>query len=175
MDFGVEQDAHASVSGEGLLLKTFELKDEVEQTFKFNTWIDKGHLPYFTFVNGSSKPITQVRTLIRRRKLNPGADKEPYVGPGVRISQLRIEGPFHGQWPPESFRTTYDANEIPDLSNETVREALVLRFAERAFRRSVTKQEVSPFISFLNQQHAATNEWHEFIVKTFAAMMASVT
>ena len=68
MGFGVEQDVLESVSVKGKVLKTFELTDEIDQTFTFDTWIDKGYFPYFSFVNGSSKPITQVRSNIRGRE-----------------------------------------------------------------------------------------------------------
>lgn len=174
MGFGIEQNSRASVSTTGVRLKTLELKDNVEQTFTFDTWIDKGHFPYFSFVNGSSKPITQVRSNIRRRKLKPSAMHEPYVGPGIKISQLTIEGPFHDEWPPESIRTTYDAKEMPDLAHADDRAQLVLRFARRTFRRSVEAEEVSPYLNFLDAQYATNRDWHESIIKTFAAMMASV-
>lgn len=174
MGFGIAQDATESVSGEGILLRTFDLQDDVGQTFEFDTWIDKGHFPFLSFVNGSSKPITQIRSNVRRRKLKPSAMKEPYVGPGIRVSELTIEGPFYDQWPPESIRTTYDANEIPDLANATARRQLVKRFATRAFRRTVTDAEIAPYIAFLETKHTANGDWHESVIKTFAAMMASV-
>jgi len=174
MGFGVAQDATESVSDEGQLLKSFELNDDVEQTFQFDTWIDKGHFPYFSFVNGSGKPITQVRSNIRRRKLKPSAMKELYRGPGIKITRFEIEGPFHDQWPPASFRTTYDSNAIPNFSNKVARQELVQRFATRAFRRPVTDEQIAGYLTYLNTQYSINADWHESIVKTFAAMMASI-
>ena len=174
MGFGVAPDDRESLSNKGVLQKTFALKDNVEQTFEFDAWIDKGHFPYFTFVNGSSKPITQIRSNIRRRKLKPSVAKEPYVGPGVRISRWTIKGPFYDQWPPPSVRTTFDADTIPDFANSDARKQLVLRFARRAFRRNVTAEEIAPYLSYLDKQYAVRRNWHESILKTFAAMMASI-
>lgn len=174
MGFGIAPDDLESVSNSGRLIKTFDLKDDVDQTFQFDTWIDKGHFPYFSFVNGSSKPITQVRAGIRRKQLKASAMNEPYAGPGIRISQFKIKGPFHDKWPPESIRTTYDSDKVPDLTNTTAREQLVLRFATRAFRRRVTVEELAPYFNFLNQQYARNRDWHDSIIRTFAAMMASV-
>lgn len=174
MGFGVKQDVAASVSSKSKLLKTFELKDDVDQTFQFDVWIDKDHFPYFSFVNGSSKPITQVRSNIRRRKIAPSAMREPYRGPGVRISMFQIEGPFVDEWPAASIRTTYDSDEIPNLAVAAAREEVVLRFANRAFRRSVSKAEIAPYLAYLNQQHMGGASWHDAIIKTFAAMMSSV-
>ncbi len=174
MGFGVQQDAAASVSGTAHLLKTFELKDNVEQTFTFDTWIDKDHFPYFSFVNGSSKPITQVRAGIRQRKLKPSEAKKPYRGPGIRISAFRIEGPFIDEWPPASIRTTYDTDKIPDFADAAARRDLVLRFAKRAFRRRVTEKEVAPYVAFMEKQRRGGASWHEATIRTFAAMMSSV-
>ena len=174
MGFGVKQDGAESVSSDAHLQKTFELKDEVDQTFTFDVWIDKGYFPYFSFVNGPGKPITQVRSGIRRRQLPKSAMQQPYMGPGVRVSAFKIKGPFYDQWPPESILTTYAAAKIPDLANAAERETAVTRFAARAFRRPVTKEELAPYFRYLDKQHAETKDWHESVIRTFAAMMGSV-
>lgn len=173
MGFGVAQDATESVSGDGKLLKTFDLQDDIEQTFQFDTWIDKDHFPYLSFVNGSSKPITLIRSNIRRRKLKPIAMKELYRGPGIKISKFEIEGPFFDQWPPESYVKTYASTTIPDLEDKSERERLVGRFATRAFRRPVTRPEMVPYFDFLNSSHTASDDWQEAVIKTFTAMMSS--
>ncbi len=174
LGLGIVPNEQENLSGKGIVQQTFELKDQVEQAFELDLWIDKGHFPYLSFVNGSTKPITQIRSNIRRRNLPESAMAEPFVGPGIRISQFRIEGPFHDEWPPESFRTTYDAEEVPDIANQGARRELVHRFATRAFRRPVTKTEIAPYLKYLDQQHAATDDWHESLIRTFAAMMASL-
>lgn len=174
MGFGVKQDSAASVSARAQLLRTFELQDNVEQTFQFDAWIDKGHFPYFSFVNGSSKPITQVRSNIRRRKIDPSAMTKPYRGPGIRISAFRVEGPFLDEWPPTSIRTTFNSDEIPDLTDPADRKEVIARFARRAFRRNVSEEEVAPYIDYLNRQHVSGASWHDATIRTFAAMMSSV-
>lgn len=174
MGFGVQQDAAASVSGKARLVKTFELKDEVDQTFTFDAWIDKDYFPFFSFVNGSSKPITQVRSNIRRRKIDRSEMQKPYRGPGIRIRSFRVEGPFIDQWPPASIRTTYDTDDIPKLADPATRQDVVVRFATRAFRRDVTKEEVAAYLAFLDRQRDGRASWHEATIRAFAAMMSSV-
>lgn len=179
MGFGVEQDALESVSGKSTVLKTFELQDDVDQTFTFDTWVDRGYFPYFSFVNGPGKPITQVRAGVRRRQIDPAAMKKPYHGPGFRVSEFKIEGPFIDEWPPVSMRTTFGADEIPNLADASIREAVVLQFAKRAFRRDVSKDEITPYLQYLNEQHVdeqqtATKGWHSAIIKTLTAMLSSV-
>lgn len=174
MGLGVQQDAAASVSTKPVVLKTFELQDDVDRTYSVDVWIDKGHFPYLSFVNGSSKPITQLRSNIRRRKIDPSAMKKPYRGPGIRISKLQVTGPLIDQWPPPSIRTTYDSNEIPNLADPKIRQRTVLRFAKRAFRRNVTEGEIQNYFTFLEKHQANGSSWHEATIKTFAAMMSSV-
>lgn len=173
LGLGILADESVSVSGDGKIQQTFNLKDDAPQTFQLDTWIDKGHFPYLYFVNGTNKPITQIRSGIRRGTLKPSAIDEPYVGPGIQITQYKIEGPFHDTWPPQSIRTTYDADKIPDLANPIARQQLILRFATRAFRRHVTPEETAPYLNFLNTQYDASGNWRDAIIKTFTAMMSS--
>lgn len=174
LGFGVAPDGPAGVAGDPRLLKTFDLKDDVDQTFRIETWIDKDHYPYFSFVNGSGKPITQVRSGIRRRQLDGSAANRPYAGPGIRINRFEIEGPLYDEWPPQSVRTTLDMDEIPDLSSAATREQVVQRFARRAFRRTVEPEVIAPYLAYLDRQFAATGDRRESLVRTFAAMMGSV-
>ncbi|MDA7920639.1 DUF1592 domain-containing protein [Verrucomicrobiales bacterium] len=170
---GVLQETAASVTSQGTLLHSVDLKDHEEQTFTFDVWIDKDHYPYLSFVNGSGKPITQVRSNIRRRKIPKSAAKQPFFGPAIRVTEYKIEGPFNEDWPPKTFRTTYDSEEIPDFENADERQQLIQRFANRAFRRTVPVEVVSPYLQYLNEQYFATKSWHESFIRTFAAMMAS--
>ncbi len=173
MGVGILSESTESVANKGTLLHTVDLKDHEEQTFTFDVWIDKDHYPYLSFVNGSDKPITQVRSNIRRRKIPATAMNEPFVGPAIRVTEYRIEGPFNEQWPPATFRATYDSETIPDLEDADVRKQLLQRFANRAFRRVVSQEEINPYLEYLNQQHQATKSWHEATIRTFTAMMAS--
>ncbi|NNJ25113.1 DUF1592 domain-containing protein [Alienimonas chondri] len=174
LGFGVAPDDPASVSGGGRLLKTFDLQDDAKRTVQFDVWIDKDHIPYFSFVNGPGKPITQIRAGIRRGTVPKSAMKPPYRFPGVRLTEFTIEGPFYDQWPPVSLQTTYDSEEIPDLSVADERRAAVQRFAARTFRRDVTSEELRPYFAYLNRRRAAGDDWREAVIKTFAAMTASL-
>ena len=174
LGFGILQDGVEGLSASGKLLKTFELKDNEDQTFTFDTWIEKGHFPYINFENGHGKPIIQVRALIRRKKLPAAAAKEPFHGPGIKLNQFKIEGPFYDQWPPASFRAIYGSDTIPKLADPAARSALVQHFARRAFRRPVQLAEIQPYLTFFEAKHTAGNEWHEALIDTLAAMMTSV-
>ena len=173
MSFGVGPIAGRSVDATNLLLKRVDLKDDVNQTFQFEAWIDEGYRPYVSFVNGSGKPITQIRSAVRRRKLPASAMKEDYKGPGIKVSQFKIEGPLHDEWPARSIRTTLDADTVPNITNKTERSKLLARFATRAFRRPVNQADIAPYEKHLDKQFAETGDWRESVIRTFASMMAS--
>jgi mono/diheme cytochrome c family protein len=173
MGFGVKADDSESVSAVGKLLRTFELQDDQDQTFEFETWIDKDHFPFFSFLNGSVKPAAMMRGLVRRKKLKESEATKHYVGPGIRISCFRVEGPFFDEWPAASIKTTLGTREMPDLKSPGTRQGLVQSFAERAFRHPVTPLEIEPYLRYLDKQRAITKNERESLIQTFAAMMTS--
>lgn len=174
LGMGVVGNTTQSISDGSEVLQTFELQDNVEQTFQYDIWIDKDYAPFLSFVNGSGKPITQIRANIRRKKIPATAMKQPYRGPGIRVTKFRIEGPFHEQWPPESFRTTYGMETVPNFRSPAVRKQLIRRFAGQAFRRPVTEKELTAYFGYLDQQLAKNSDGREALIKTFAAMMSSI-
>jgi mono/diheme cytochrome c family protein len=88
-----------------------------------------------------------------------GADN--YKGPGLVVQWVEIEGPLLDSWPPPSHRQIFgDLKQVPapDADNPNRREVVsdqplvdaerILRdFARRAFRRSVTDEDITPFLA----------------------------
>ena len=84
-----------------------------------------------------------------------GADK--YKGPGLAIQWVEIEGPLHETWPPLSHRrlfgelkqapapTPEDKGRLEVISKQPMADAetLLRDFLKRAFRRSVSDEELS--------------------------------
>jgi hypothetical protein len=173
MGFGIKAGDVESVSSAGKVLRTFELKDNENQTFEFETWIDKDHFPYFSMANGPAKPVTQLRAADRHKRITEDELKKPYAGPGIRITRYQVVGPLFDEWPPASIKTTLGVKEMPDLSSPITRERVVSHFATQAFRRPVTSEELQPYLAYLDKQQAATQDGRESIIKTFAAMMTS--
>lgn len=88
-----------------------------------------------------------------------GADK--YTGPGLVVQWVDIEGPLLESWPPPSHRAIFgdlkqavipgpnDPKRLEVVSPQPMADAeRILRdFARRAFRRSVTDEEIKPFLT----------------------------
>lgn len=62
-----------------------------------------------------------------------------YKGPRVRVFEIELEGPIHEQWPPQSHRALFGDHD-PTLKNAPT---ILKRFADRAFRRPATDEELS--------------------------------
>ncbi len=83
---------------------------------------------------------------------------ENYTGPGLLIQHVDVEGPIIESWPPESHKRLFgDLKLVRQSNNEDRREvvsespsedarAILNRFAKRAFRRSITEQEIQPYV-----------------------------
>lgn len=88
-----------------------------------------------------------------------GADK--YTGPGLVIQWVDIEGPLMTSWPPPSHKQIFgDLKQAPMprpgdpqrrevVSDRPLEDAqrILLRFARRAFRRSVTDADIEPYLN----------------------------
>ena len=88
---------------------------------------------------------------------------EKWEGPGLAIQYVEIEGPLNDAWPPESHRRlfgeleqkTFGAYNFRDrvevVSEQPIVDAerILKDFTRRAFRRSVTDDDVEPFLGIV--------------------------
>jgi hypothetical protein len=84
---------------------------------------------------------------------------ENYKGPGLNVQWVEIEGPLYDSWPPPSHRalfgdlprapTANDRNRVEVVSQDPLADAerLLRRFLRRAYRRSVTDEDVKPVLA----------------------------
>jgi mono/diheme cytochrome c family protein len=86
---------------------------------------------------------------------------QSYKGPGMNLQWVEIEGPLHDSWPPPSHRRIFgDLAQVraplPDapkrvevVSKEPLADAerILRTFMRRAFRRTVTDEDVKPFLA----------------------------
>ena len=90
-----------------------------------------------------------------------GADK--WDGPGLAVQWVEIEGPLNDIWPPESHRRIFgdlpqakssdnygDRFEVVSTDPLADAERIIRNFARRAFRRSVTDDDIKPFVALVD-------------------------
>lgn len=86
---------------------------------------------------------------------------ENYKGPGLVVQWVDIEGPLLDSWPPASHRQIFgdlkqeraplpdapDRQEVVSQEPAADAERILRTFARRAFRRSVTDEDIKPFLA----------------------------
>lgn len=95
-----------------------------------------------------------------------GADR--YEGPGLAVHGIEVEGPLHPSWPPESHRRLLGnlsqtkapryhqprRVEVVSKNPEADAERILRAFARRAFRRTVSDDDIRPFLELVRARLA---------------------
>jgi mono/diheme cytochrome c family protein len=112
-----------------------------------------------------------VDTEVSPRDLQRMGGVENYKGPGLTVQWIEMEGPLGDNWPPPSYRLLFgELPQAPAPDNPNRREAvsqqplpdaeaILRRFTRRAFRRSVTDEDIKPF---LDRVRAKLDEGYSF-------------
>jgi hypothetical protein len=114
-----------------------------------------------------------------------GADA--YDGPGLVIDWVEAEGPINETWPPESHRRIFgdlpqtkapvfnQSDRVEVSSNDPHADAgrILHAFARRAFRRTVSDADVSPFLALVDAKLAERRSFEQAMRAGLAAIMTS--
>ncbi|MCC6511139.1 MAG: DUF1592 domain-containing protein, partial [Pirellulaceae bacterium] len=100
-----------------------------------------------------------VDTENKPRDLTRLGGSKDYQGPGLVVQWVEMEGPLGDQWPPASHRLLFgelplapspdhpDRREVVSEQPLTDAETILRKFARRAFRRSVTDEDIRPILA----------------------------
>ncbi|MGC6423757.1 MAG: DUF1592 domain-containing protein [Lentimonas sp.] len=187
-----------SASQGRVFLEAFDLADNTRgDVYEATTWMPEGSIPFVHWMNGYRNtkqlvdavrkryhPETDVLTRqevdylkAQGKKVPKDAMKPPrkylsevYEGPRVRVFDMEIEGPFYDEWPPKSHQMIVgDA-----ISPRMVRiPEMIVRFASRAFRQTVTQAEVQHYIDFIDKKIAYGASREEAIKLGLTAILVS--
>ena len=136
----------------------FDAPSLLPQTHEITAWLDKGAL-----VNIDAETIREWNhhTIVT------------YVGPGVAVDSLEVEGPLAAAWPPESHRRLYgDLPEAPAHPEQEARR-LLAAFLPRAFRRPVPDAEVESFVGIVRSGLAAHVPFRIALRQAYATALCS--
>ncbi len=115
-----------------------------------------------------------------------GADK--YEGAGLAVEWVEVEGPLHETWPPESHRRIFGEleqakgppnNNVSDpvqvVSNNPLPDAerILRKFARRAFRRTVTDEDMQPLMALVEAKLADKYTFEQAVRVGLKAVMVS--
>jgi mono/diheme cytochrome c family protein len=108
-----------------------------------------------------------------------------YKGPGLAVQWVEVEGPLLDSWPPPSHKRLFgdlplapaaeDKNRFEVVSPNPAPDAeRILRdFARRAFRRTVTDEDVRPFIARVKSKLAAGYSFEQALRVGLKAVLVS--
>lgn len=114
-----------------------------------------------------------------------GADQ--FDGPGLTIDWIEVEGPLNEVWPPVSHRLIFGdlPQELAPMENQPARvevvssdplvdaERLLRHFCRRAFRKSVSVNEVAPFVQLVNSKLNEGRSFEQAMRVGLTAVMVS--
>jgi len=117
------------------LLGTLDAPSLAPRTHTLDVWLNAGEQLLFTAAS-----IPPVRVYER-----PGR-AAAYVGPGIALDHLDIEGPLHDSWPPTGHQLLYGTSMRPDVKQ------VLAAFLTRAFRRPATAAEIASYTALVQRR-----------------------
>lgn len=160
--------------------------DGKKRTFSFETWIDHTWSTWVGWENGPWFRHNAFHVLLEQwypdenekieRKNNKGFKKEVaealfrrgYQGPTVRVHKYTVE-PLPTPWPPESHVALYGSGD-PENTDLLKR---YRAFAERAYRRPVSAEEIEPFLALTRQLEENGNSRMDAMKGAYCAILCS--
>jgi mono/diheme cytochrome c family protein len=114
-----------------------------------------------------------------------GADD--WIGPGLAVQYVEVEGPLNDTWPPENHRrlfgdqaqakapTNNDSNrvELTSTRPEADADRILRPFIRRAFRRAATDADVKPYVALVQAKLAEKHTFEQAVRAAMAAVMVS--
>ena len=176
----------------------FDLLDNQPATFEVTSWMSAGSIPFINYINGPGAAKGILNRVINAyhpyAKIPGNADidrmKEQgiplpesqinpetrlyisqfYVGPRVRVYEMKLEGPMEREWPPSGHRNIVGRVTDPKKVNIP---RMMTAFAEKAFRQPVKRSEVQHYIDYALGRIAAGFEHEEAIKLGLSAILTS--
>ena len=173
------------------LIEIFELVDSKPKWYETTTWLDKGSTPFVHWINGSGKTKAFIRKIGMkyhrevmdnskrdegtyqgkdRKKIIGKTISDVYKGPVMRVYEISYEGPILKEWPPASHQALY--GKATDISEVDIEKSLT-KLATKAFRRPVTKEEVAPYVAFVNSKVENGDSKESALKQGFKAILVS--
>ncbi len=159
-------------SVKGTPIGYFDAASLTPKTHEFKVWLNPGERISFHAMtlpsSGAANYVTQdgVRS---------------YEGPAIAYDWFEVEGPLANDGPPASrlFGSVPPArrNEKPKAGTATPlgpdAVALLLSFADRAFRRPVTRADIDPYVKLVEQQWARGQSLEEALLAGYQTILCS--
>ncbi len=160
--------------------------DGEPQWYTMRVWLERGQQPRFIFPNGMANCRTAFSKISRTYQNDWPADDPFHKNPGIaqarravlkhgkmphiRIHEVKVRGPLYDSWPPAGQKAILGK---ANLTIAETRERIIRRFADRAYRRPATDQEVTTLVNVADARIAAGHSPRQATLDAFKAALCS--
>ncbi|MCM8531714.1 MAG: DUF1592 domain-containing protein [Lentisphaeraceae bacterium] len=138
-------------------LKTLVIGDD-KVDYEVEAHLKKGFVPYMIWLNGVKGAYSGKIVEIAKKRFGVTGRNEVYLkhgrwkvtdmyyrGSRIRVYGIEIEGPFFKEWPPQITKKAFDG-ELPAKVDAEYLDSHLTKFASKAWRRPVKKEEISKIL-----------------------------
>ena len=176
------------------IIHATELPDDRYITVRARIWLDRGTVPYLSWIDGPPKGTRGQFVSTKLYKYDPSVPKidkhvwenlalraerdklyrHLYQGPEVRVHYWQVTGPMRDD-KPDPARSLLFANVKPDEKQiEPVRLQTELQaLASRLFRREVTGEDIAPYASAVQKRLDGKTRYADAARPVFKALLCS--
>ena len=176
------------------IIHSTELPDDRYTTVRARIWLDRGTVPYLSWIDGPPKGTRGHFISTKLYKYDPGVPKiekhvwenlalraerdklyqHLYQGPEIRVRHWQITGPLRDD-KPHPARSLLFAKIAPDEKQiepdrlQTEWQTL----ASRLFRREVSREDIAPYVSAVQERLDGKTRYAEAARPVFKALLCS--
>ncbi|KAA5823672.1 DUF1592 domain-containing protein [Algibacter amylolyticus] len=159
---------------DGMDYKTFDECVEVNVPFgELKTYEFKGRLENLPIPLAGNQVSGDLANMLTVGLWNNHLVKEnSLTGPPLLIKSVEFEAPYHPVWPPNSHTEIFfDSSNKSD--KEVYTKEVLNRFMTKAFRRSVTAEELNRYVDFWNSIKHDFDRYEDGVKEVLVAVLCS--
>lgn len=137
--------------------------------FEFHGQLD--NLPVPIVDESKTNPLSNIMIvgLWNDRLVKNAADS----GVPIVVHSIEFEGPYYEAWPPESHRAIFFESPLASENREAYTRAVLARFMQRAFRRSVSDAEIDRYFAFWQSIRGDYDNYEAGVKEVLVAVLCS--
>ncbi len=166
MRLSISIDSQALGGTAHRIISEHVIPDNEVVEIEHRVWLEKGftfHVHWANGPNGSFKRILRkVLPKYNKDALYPMRNPpEMYLGSGpeLHVHDLEIQGPFYDSWPQRGFANFFPTP--PTTPGTDYLDESLLRLANAAYRRPVSRAEIAPYLQLAHQQLETEGDFWE--------------
>jgi hypothetical protein len=176
------------------IIHTTELPDDLYITVRARIWLDRGTVPYISWIDGPPKGTRGNFISTKLYKYDPNVPKiekhvwenlalraerdklyqHLYKGPEIRVRYWQVTGPMRDDKPHRSRSLLFENINPDETKIESARLRTELqRIASRLFRREVRSEDIAPYVEAVQNRLDGKSPYADAARPVFKALLCS--